>query len=117
MPGTLFEIRQVPGRGGDTGWHRVTRTVDPGLDPLDETGVPVPAGVITARDATRRPGMPGNPVPRRQGGRGLSHPQDGPLTTAGAVELQSGPGPCGQLRSRTADRMAVPASPSIRERA
>jgi len=49
--------------------------------------------------------------------RGLSHPQDGPLTTAGAAELQPGPGPCGLLGTRTADRMAVPWSPSIRERA
>ena len=52
--------------------------------------------------------VPGIRCPGRQGGRGLSHPQDGPLSTAGAAELQPGPGPCGQLRSRTANRMAVP---------
>jgi hypothetical protein len=83
----------------------VTRTIDQGLDPLDETrarcqpALSPPGGDTPAR-------VRGIRCPGRQGGRGLSHPQDGPLTLTGAAELQPGPGPCGQLGSRTANRMA-----------
>ena len=81
------------------------------------TGAPAPPAATTAivRDTPAGCGHPG--ASAGMGGRGLSHPQDGPLTAAGAFELQPGPGPCGQLGTRTANRMAVPQSPFIRERA
>ena len=85
----------------------VIRATSPGLDPSHE---------IRASGTVRRHHGAGDTPARlrdtrcwcRQGGRGLSHPQDGPLTLTGAFELQPGPGPCGQLGSRTANRMAVP---------
>ncbi len=49
--------------------------------------------------------------------RGLSHPQELPLISAGSRRALAGTGACGQPGSRTANRMAVPLSPSIRERA
>jgi hypothetical protein len=49
--------------------------------------------------------------------RDLSHPQEQPLTSAGSQRALAKTGACRQLGSRTADRMAVPVSPSIRERA
>ena len=89
----------------------------PGLDPHDEIRAPAPAAATTwpSRHAGPGAGNPGSSA--SMGGRGLCHPQDGPLTLTGATELQPGPGPCGQLGSRTANRMAVPESPSIREHA
>ena len=50
-------------------------------------------------------------------GRGLSHPSG--VTPHHGRSRRAPPktGACGQLGSRTADRMAVPLSPSIRERA
>src|SRR5689334_15775469 len=51
------------------------------------------------------------------GGRGLSHLQEQPLTKTGCRRAPGKTGACGQLGSRTADRMAVPQRPSIRERA
>ena len=89
----------------------------PGLDLQDEIRAPVPAAAAawSSRHAGLGSGKSG--ASAGMGGRGLCHPQDGLLTLTGAAELQPGPGPCGQLRSRTADRMAVPVSPSIRARA
>ena len=102
---------------GRRGWCRVTRTIDQGLTFTMRSGPrrqpPLPHGA--SRHAGPNAGNPG--AGAGMGGRGLSHPQDGPLTLTGAAELQPGPGPCGQLGSRTANRMAVPLSPSIRERA
>ena len=101
---------------GRRGWCRVTRTVDRGLILMTRSGPrrqpPLPPGL---RDTPGRVGNPGSGA--GMGGHGLSHPQDRPLSLTGAAELQPGPGPCGQLRSRTANRMAVPVSPSIREHA
>lgn len=51
------------------------------------------------------------------GVRDLSHPQEQPLTSARSRRALAKTGACGQPGSRTADRMAVPVSPSIRERA
>ena len=54
--------RQDPVAMVAPGWYQVIRTVDPGLDPLDETGVLVPADGITGR--TRHAGQgAGNDVP------------------------------------------------------
>lgn len=94
------------------GRHRVTRQDHLGPDPKVKTWTLVPAAAPTRRTACRGSGARAGKVVR-----GLSHPQDGPLTTGGAIELQPGPAPCGQLVSRTASRMAVPLSPSTRERA
>jgi hypothetical protein len=66
---------------------------------------------VAGSSATRRAASAQSALRAGMGGHGLSHPQDGPLTLTGAAELQPGPGPCGQLRSRTADRMAVPCEP------
>jgi hypothetical protein len=45
--------------------------------------------------ATRRAASPGNAVCPGMGGRGLSHPQEQPLTSAGSREPWPGPGPAG----------------------
>ena len=55
--------------------------------------------------------------PRRDSGRVLSHLQELSLDSAGSRRALAQTGACGQLGSRTANRMAVPQSPSIRERA
>ena len=96
--------RRLAGFTGYGGWCRVIRSVDQGLDPLDETGAPALAAATIARHAGRACRRSG--ARAGMGGRGLCHPQDGPLTLTGAFELQPGPGPCGQLGSRTANRMA-----------
>ena len=95
--------RRLAGSTEHGGQCRVIRTVGQGLDPRDETGAPALTAAMIVRHAGRLPqiGCAG-----RQGGRGLSHPQDGPLTLTGAFELWPGPGPCGLLGSRTANRMA-----------
>ena len=82
----------------------------------DEIRVPAPArrnGNISDTPGRVR----GNRRPRRDGGRVLSHLQEPPLARAGSRRALAQTGACGQLGSRTANRMAVPSSPSIRERA
>jgi len=91
--------------------RRVARRLYPGLDPRADPGTGTVGPATAIAGATRRPGAGiGVPVPvwvvvafatRRMR----------PLTLTGAFELQPGPGPCGQLGSRTANRMAVPVSP------
>ena len=95
-----------------------TRLVVQGrYDPLlDESRVPAPArrdGRI--RDTPRFTRAIG--CHQGEGGRVLSHPQELPLASAGSRRALAQTGACGQLGSRTANRMAVPQSPSIRERA
>ena len=110
-------VREGLGLSWRRGWYRVIRTVDRGTRSFRRDLGPVPpaATAVVVRDTPAGYGKPGTGA--GMGGRGLSHPQDGPLTLTGALELQPGPGPCGQLGSRTANRMAVPLSPFIRERA
>jgi hypothetical protein len=103
----LWRLRAVPGVVDLPSWTR---------SPCMRAGPGIARGRHGSWD-TPDAGCGESGAPAGRVGRGLSHSQDGPLTMPGAAELQSGLGPCEQLRSRTADRMAVPASPSIRERA
>jgi hypothetical protein len=89
----------------------------PGQDPSSKIRVLVPAVPLAGWRTTRRAGCwecAGHPG---MGGRGLSHPQELPLISAGSRRALAKTGACGQPGSRTANRMAVPLSPSIRERA
>ena len=63
--------------------------------------------VLTGTIATRRCMSVRSPA-GREGGRVLSHPQELPLTCAGSRRALAKTGACGQLGSRTANRMAVP---------
>jgi hypothetical protein len=81
--------RRLAGSTEYGGWCRVIRTVDQGLDPLDETGAPALAAATIARHAGRACRRSG--ARAGMGGRGLSHPQDGPLTLTGAFELHGDP--------------------------
>src|SRR5713101_775850 len=85
--------RRLAGSAEYGGWCRVIRTVDQGLDPLDETGASALAAATIARHAGRACRRSG--ARAGMGGRGLCHPQDGPLTLTGAFELRPGPGPAG----------------------
>ena len=77
---------------GWCGWCRVTRRLtgawtlrrDPG------PGTSQPQGVRTRRAASAE-----TAVRAGMGGRGLSHPQEEPLTTTGAAEPRPRPGPAG----------------------
>src|SRR5215469_12780398 len=82
-----------------------------GLDPRAETWALAPATAGAVMAGNTPAGYRETSAGTGMGGRGLCHPQDGPLTLTGAAELQPGPGPRGQLRSRTANRMAVPSEP------
>jgi hypothetical protein len=86
------------------------------LIPSDETRVPAPA--------RRYEHIRDTPCDIRaarchqgEGGRVLSRLQELPLNCAGCRRALGKSGACGELGSRTANRMAVPQSPSIRERA
>jgi hypothetical protein len=86
------------------------------LIPPDETRVPAPArrsGHI--RDTPCR--IRATRCDRGESGRVLSRPQEPPLSHARCRRALGKSGACGELGSRTANRMAVPQSPSIRERA
>jgi hypothetical protein len=78
----------------------------------------VPASARRDGSISDTPGrILGNRCPLRDGGRVLSHLQELPLASPGSRRALGQTGACGQLGSRTANRMAVPSSPSIRERA
>ena len=66
-------------------------------------------------DTPRR--IPGSDRSLPDSGRGPSHLQEQPLTSAGSRRALTKTGACRQLGSRTASGTAVPQSPSIRERA
>ena len=101
--GRIWRVQLVPVIPGDA------RDLIPDV----RSGAPVPA----ADRATRRAACPETVVRGGMGGRGLSHLQEQPLTSTRSRRAPGKTGACGQLGSRTADRMAVPVSPSIRERA
>jgi hypothetical protein len=89
----------------------------PGQDLSSKIRVPVPPVPFPAWRATRPAGCWECAAGAGMGGRGLSHPQELPLISAGSRRALARTGACGQPGSRTANRMAVPQSPSIRERA
>jgi hypothetical protein len=89
----------------------------PGRDLSSKIRVPGPPPPLPGWRATRRAGCWERVVRAGMGGRGLSHPQELPLISAGSRRALARTGACGQPGSRTANRMAVPLSPSIRERA
>ena len=86
------------------------------LIPPDETRVPAPA----RRDGRIRDTpchIRATRCHQGESGRVLSRLQEPPLNRAGCRRALGKSGACGELGSRTANRMAVPQSPSIRERA
>jgi hypothetical protein len=103
----IWLVRLAPG----TCWKRS------GRDPSHKTRVPAPAGSSPDGKGDTPAGLPGSGCRRRYG---WSRPEP----PAGATPYQrqepralAKTGACGQPRSRTANRMVVPSSPSIRQRA
>jgi hypothetical protein len=80
----------------------------PGPDLWSRIRVLVPAAPLGLAVATRRAGCWEVAVGAGMGGRGLSHLQELPLIIAGSRRVLAKTGACGQPRSRTANRMAVP---------
>jgi hypothetical protein len=123
LPARSTPSRSMAGDAcAEIGGIRLVR-LGPG-DPLTSPGMDLLSKIRTPSPSRRHRFVSDTPaastvlaVRAGMGGRGLSHPQEEPLTGTGAAELRARPGACGQPGSRTADRMAVPLSPSIRERA
>ena len=119
MPITIV-ARDAPTKAGRTGLARSVPgnpLTSPGQDLSSKIRVPAATVLVPGRRATRRAGCWECAGRAGMGGRGLSHPQELPLISAGSRRALAGTGACGQPGSRTANRMAVPLSPSIRERA
>jgi hypothetical protein len=94
-------------------------------DPSRRPGDTIPLDEIRVPAAPRRNGkihdtpgrIPGDGRCESDSGRVLSRLQEQPLTGTGCCQALAKTGVWRQLGSRTANRMAVPQSPSIRERA
>jgi hypothetical protein len=119
MPVAIW-ARDALTRGGRIGLARPAPgdpLTSPGQDLSSKIRVLVPAAPFPGWRSTRRSASVKSEVRAGMDGRGLSHPQELPLISAGSRRALAKTGACGQPGSRTANRMAVPQSPSIRERA
>lgn len=112
-PGALDEDRRISGTVPVPG----TRSVDQGHHPHDEIRVPAPAGSSpdVKRDTPGR--FPGYRCRCRYGWSWPAPPAGTTPHQRQEPRALARTGACGQPGSRTANRMAVPSSPSIRERA
>jgi hypothetical protein len=110
-PGTGYLDQDGRDLAGAAGAGNPFRT--PGHDPSGQIRVPATAGRSRNQSVRDTPGTKSAAAAAGagMGGRGLSHPQEQPLTSAGSRRAPGKTGACGQLGSRTADRMAVPFEP------
>src|SRR5438876_982743 len=99
LPGAVFAKARLPIRDRQIGmvWPGVVAVVTvirrpaPGRDPFPGRAGRRHSATMATLSATRRRDCAGTGAGTGRGGRGLSHPQDGPLTPTGAAELRPGP--------------------------